>query len=292
MSRLWWLWLPALVAGFVLGRSSAWMLSSIRHVDAAPNALRADFKDQFRAALASSYSATHNLDRARARLVLLGDPDPVAALSAQAQRMLAAGRSFQLARDLAVLAADLHQAGPGLPLVAAAATSSGAGSAAAQLPSATPAISSTPSVAAAPLLESPTAQVASTQLDLNTPTARPTRTPIETPRAPFQLVGQDNECSTSLTEGLLQIVVFDNHRQQMPGVDITIAWDGGEQHFFTGLKPEIGNGYADYIMERGVTYSLRVAQTGTPISGLTRPSCPDSTAQAYTGGLKLTFQQP
>jgi hypothetical protein len=105
-------------------------------------------------------------------------------------------------------------------------------------------------------------------------------------------VSQDHECSTSLTEGLLQIVVLDDQGQQMPGVHITIARADSEEHFFTGLKPETGNGYADYVMERGVTYSVRLAQTGTPVSGLTRLSCADSNAEAHTGGLKLTFRQP
>ncbi len=78
----------------------------------------------------------------------------------------------------------------------------------------------------------------------------------------------------------------------MPGVQITVTWANGEENFFTGLKPDISNGYADYVMQPGVTYAIRIANTGTPVSGLLAPSCPVPGAQTYTGGLKLTFQQP
>ena len=89
----------------------------------------------------------------------------------------------------------------------------------------------------------------------------------------------------------MQIVVFDSRHHPMPGVVIIITYSGAEEHFYTGLKPELGDGYADYIMQSGVTYSLRVGQSGIPVPNLTAPSCPDTNGQTYTGGLKLTFQQ-
>jgi hypothetical protein len=45
----------------------------------------------------------------------------------------------------------------------------------------------------------------------------------------------------------------------MSGVELIITWAGKDNHFFTGLKPEIDPGYADFQMERGVTYSLALA---------------------------------
>jgi hypothetical protein len=90
----------------------------------------------------------------------------------------------------------------------------------------------------------------------------------------------------------MQITIFDNHHHQMPGIEIIVTWNGGEDHVFTGFKPEIGDGYADFIMQPGTIYSVRVAQPGSPIPNLSAPACPDSNGQTYTGGLKLTFQQP
>jgi hypothetical protein len=120
----------------------------------------------------------------------------------------------------------------------------------------------------------------------------PSQTPIPSPSAPFRLLSKDQVCNPSLTAGLLQIVVLDQGRQPMPGVEISITWTSGEEHFFTGFKPEISAGYADYVMQADTTYSLLVARSGSPVSGLSAPSCLQSGGQTYLGGLKLTFQQP
>ncbi len=99
--------LAAFAVGLALGVLYAWVISPTRYVDTTPATLRADFKDQFRTAISAAYAATGNLDRARARLILLGDPDPVQALTAQAQRMLATGQPFSVAQQVAQLATDL-----------------------------------------------------------------------------------------------------------------------------------------------------------------------------------------
>jgi hypothetical protein len=256
-------------------------------MDTTPDTLRADFKDQFRTAISAAYSATGNLDRARARLALVGDPDPVRALSAQAQRMLAAGESFQTAQQLAGLAGDLRAGSVSVPPSATTAP---------PIALRTGGIAPTaPSLAQGeltPQAAPPTPQATATAPPQDTPTPRPTRTPVPTPGAPFKLVSQDQVCNANLTEGLMQITVLDNHGHPMPGVDLTITWSAGEEHFFTGLKPEIGNGYADFVMDPRTAYSLVVARSGAPVSGLNAPICHDPGGQTYVGSLKLTFQQP
>jgi hypothetical protein len=99
-----WYLLTGLLIGLALGIYYAWELSPLEYVDTPPSSLRADFKDEYRYLIAASYRATGNLDRARARLSLLGDPDPVIALGEQAQRMLAASApagAIRLVADLA-----------------------------------------------------------------------------------------------------------------------------------------------------------------------------------------------
>ncbi len=287
MRRLPWEALVGLFVGLAAGLIYAWVISPIRYVDTTPATLRADFKDAFRTAIAASYSATHNLNRAKARLMLLGDTDPVEALSAQAQRMLASGESFEVVQDVAGLASDLRA---GVASVGPSATSAD------NIQETSPALSPTLNSAATEAFEVNAAVTETesfpTPEPFDTPTPRPTRTPVPTPGAPFELVGNDQVCSQNLTEGLMQISVLDSHHHQMPGVEIDVSWSGGEEKFFTGLKPEIADGYADYVMQPGVTYAIRVAHTGSPVSGLSAPSCPDSSGQTYVGGLKLVFQQP
>lgn len=277
----------ALLLGIGIGLLYAWVIAPVRYVDTAPNTLRSDFKDSFRTVIAASYAATHNIDRARTRLALLGDPNPVEALSAQAQRMLASGASFQIVQDVAGLASDLRTG-------IASAPASASPSPVASLPIATRTSPPVPTMTGTnePTAEPTATEPAPTPPPFNTPTARPSATPIPTASTPFQLVGRDEVCNPNLTGGLLQVSILDSHRHQMPGVEIDISWPGGEESFFTGLKPEIADGYADYVMLPGVTYSVRVARSGTPTPDLSAPSCPDSNGQTYLGGLKLVFQQP
>lgn len=276
-----------MLVGFGTGLLFAWVISPIRYIDTNPSTLRADFKDQFRIAIAASYASDNNLDRAKARLALLGDSNPVEVLTAQAQRMLGAGESFNVIEDVAHLASDLQT---GVAAILPTSTSSPipdlmSNSQTAVLP--VP-LTTTPIAAT----ETPTLEPAVPTVILETPTSRPTKTPIPTAGSPFQLTSQDQVCNPNLTDGLMQITVLDNHRHQMPGIEITISGNDVEEHIFTGFKPEIGDGYADYIMQPGLSYSVRVAQPGSLVPNLSAPACPDSNGQTYTGGLKLTFQQP
>src|SRR5215217_2074917 len=108
MRRVRWDILFALLIGLGLGLAYAWVLSPHPMTDAQPRALRADFKDQYRALIAAAYAATGNLPRAQARLAILGDANPVDALNAQAQRMLASAQTFERADYLAALASALE----------------------------------------------------------------------------------------------------------------------------------------------------------------------------------------
>ncbi len=275
----------ALLAGLGLGLLYSWVISPIRYVNTTPNSLRADFKDQMRASIAAAYAATGNLERARARLALLGDTDSVEALSAQAQQMLASGASGQSASQLAKLAEDLQQPVPvaatetSIPLMN---TTAGATVIVALATNATqPALTET--VIPDQALQPP--------VTVNTPTPHPTPIPSPTPIKPFSLAAQNTLCQPDLQEGLLQVIVMDSHRHQLPGMKIVVTWDNGEDHFYTGFKPELGIGYADFIMQPGVIYSVGVADAGVPVSNISAPSCASTDGGTFTGVLRLTFQQ-
>ncbi len=281
--------LLALLAGFGLGLAYSWRISPVTYVDANPAILRADFKDLYRVVIAASYASTQDLPRARARLELLGDADVVGGLSAQAQRMLAAGEPFDRVRSIAQLATDL-----GRGVVSAPFTSTPSAPLIDTPIADTPFIEETiPTNTVDP--EIPTLFIEATPLappSLITPTPRPTFTPIPAPGAPFTLVGQDTVCDRTLREGLLQVMLMDARRRQVPGIQITITWPNGENHFFTGLKPELGNGYADFIMQADTVYSIRVIEGGSIVANITTPTCTEPNGSAYRGGLLLTFQQP
>lgn len=288
MRRLPWDILFALLAGLGLGLGYSWIISPTRVTDAAPAALRADFKDHYRSAIAAAYAANKNLPRAQERLSLLGDADPVEALNGQAQRMLATGGgdpSPEGADQVAALALALEE-GVALELTSTPDTeivnNVVATSTATPLPN--------PSEIPLETTESP--QRIETQPTIDAPTPRPTQTAVPTLGAPFVLSGQETVCDPNLPEGLLQVIVFNANRRQLAGAKIIISWDGGEEEFFTGLKPELGNGYADFSMAPNTAYTVQLGVGSDIASGLTTSTCQSADGETFLGSVKLTFQQP
>jgi hypothetical protein len=302
MSRIPWSGLLALLTGVGLGVLYSWVLSPRQVVDAEPIALRADFKDHYRSAIAAAFAATGDLARAQARLSLLGDADSVEALNAQAQRILADeangtnNQPFESADQVAALASALEQDENSQPTTTSP-------SARAQTPvvevtnnTVNPPTSTIPQLTSD--IETPSTETFETTPTVETQsipvvsTPRPTHTAVPTLGEPFALTGQETVCDPNLPDGLLQVIIFNSNRRQMPGMEILITWESGTENFFTGLKPELGNGYADYIMTPEITYTVQLRVGSDIASGLTSPTCQDSSSATYFGGIKLTFQQP
>lgn len=289
MRRFPWDILLALVVGIGLGLVYAWVIQPRGVTNADPSTLRADFKEQYRSAIAAAYAANRMLPRAEARLQLLKDSGPVEALNAQAQQMLARGESARAADQVAALARALKgepgetspASNPSTPLVAIMEKTSA------------PVTSFPLSESTLILTETPsTVLTEETQPALASSTPRPTSTPVPTQPVPFKLAGQDEVCDPNLPDGLLQVLVVGSNRKQMAGMEIGITWEDGEEKFFTGLKPEVGNGYADFIMTPEVAYSVQLVSGSDIAAGLIAPTCQDPGGESYTGGLRLTFQQP
>ena len=281
----------ALLAGFGLGLAYSWLLSPVTYVDANPSLLRTDFKDQYRVVIAASYAANQDLTRARARLNLLGDSDPVAELSAQAQRMLASGEPFDTVRPLARLATDLQQGFASEPFTSTPIPAFNTPSA----PQTTPTAPSEFEVSEEPSsTPPPTVFFEQTQLipsSQETATPRPTFTPTSGPGSPFALVGQETICDPGMS-AVMQFILMDGRRNQVPGVEIIVTWNQGEDRFFTGFKPELGNGYADFVMEANTVYNIRIVTGGAFVADIRTPICTDPNGAEYIGGVLLTFQQP
>jgi len=290
MRRIPWDIVLALVVGIGLGLVYAWLISPMKVSNATPAILRADFKEQYRSAIAAAYAATGNFPRARSRLELLKDPNPEDALNTQAQQMLARGQSGQAADQVAALAHALT-----LGIEGAVPTSNPITEAVNQVEETNTANLEPASTEDLTFVgtETPSAlPTDATQLSEATLIPRSTRTPLPTQGTPFKLTGKDEVCDSNLSDGLLQIIVLSSNRRQMPGMEIDITWDGGENQFFTGLKPEIGNGYADFVMTPDISYTVQLAAGSDIATGLIAPTCQTPNGENFHGGMKLTFQQP
>jgi hypothetical protein len=269
-----WYLLTGSILGLVLGLLISWVLIPVRYIDTNPASLADSYKDDYRRAVALSYQSNRDLGRARERLLLLNQDGATQILAAQAQRMLAENQSPQEARAIAVLAADL-----GRPANAQEPTASPETRAEITNQSPTPENTETLTpteegvVAAIQTATQPLPTriptITRTSIPTNTPmptfTPRPTATPIRILDAPFVLKEKKEICDGSIPPGLLQVYITGADGNPLPGVRVVVTWEGGEDVFYTGLKPEMGAGYGDYLMAEQVSYRLKVGEVSDEV---------------------------
>ncbi len=294
-----WYLFTGLVIGIGFGLLYSWVISPVRYIDAAPRSLREDFKDQYRMMIASAYMATGDLERAKARLALLDDPEIDRTLTIQAQRALAEGRPEPETRALGLLAVALTT-GPvtlqptALPSITATPGLTNTTSTPSLTPTHVVSINTDSPGEGMPLGPTPTRTPDPrfpTGTPTPTPTLLPTRTATPTPGSLFVLSEQTFLCDSKITQPLIQVITLDAAGNPVPGVEIIVSWGGGEDHFFTGLKPEISLGYADFSMQPGVSYAVRLAEGGETVPDLTPREC-EQGGERIWGSWLLTYSQP
>ena len=88
------------------------------------------------------------------------------------------------------------------------------------------------------------------------------------------------------------IEAYDASGQPVPGAEVIVQWNGNEDRFFTGLKPELGLGYADFVMQPGLVYTLHLSKGGEPVTDLTPNECETAAKERFWGSWRLVFVQP
>ncbi len=272
-----WYLLTGLILGLVLGIVYSWVIAPVKEVDTHPNLLRSDYKDIYRELISKAYQANNNLPRAEARLELLGDQDPALSLAAQAQRYLAESGDNQTAKILANLSAALQQA-----------------AITAETPLPAPSPSPGENLSSSGTLESSSDSSGTAAGRTPTPgeeSAEPTLTPTNSP--PFILQDSSAICDPTLGEPLIQVIATDGEGEGVPGVGLEISLGADPKEvFYTGLKPELGLGYADYLAEPGLTYQLEVPDSGLLIPDIEVPSCQTEEGDSYWGSWEIYITHP
>jgi hypothetical protein len=307
-----WYLITGLILGAAVGLLYAWVISPVHYVETAPFSLRAEFKDNYRSMIAAAYATDGDIGRARARLALLHDPNPAQALAVQAQQILAESGSQSDARQLAVLAAALVASTPTTTasmrptqtltkpgILTKTPTSTGSlipSSATASLtPLAT--LTITPGTTDISITDTASPSPQPTLARTLTPTRQtgtpfPTLTPTPTLGAPFALKERSRVCDQTAAQPMLQVQINDAAGNPVPGVQILVSWQDGQDSFFTGFMPEINPGFADFKLTPGVTYTLQLTDGGQPVSDLAAINCSAPDGQTYWGGWYLLLQQP
>ncbi len=269
-----WYLLTGVVLGVAMGLFYSWVISPVKYVDAPPYALRADYREEYRALVAAAYMYSNDLLRAQDRLKELKDDNPVQSIAMQAQRALADGRPEAEIRALSLLATALAKN---------------------TIPSAsTPAspIQATSNPAAAQQETKPSNDMSQTTIPSSTSLPLPTSISPPNSGTPFILQDSKLVCNIDQPDPLIQVEVKDAGGQPIPGVELVVTWEQGEDHFFTGLQPELGVGYGDFLMTPNVVYSVHLADGGQEANDLTATECVAEDGSRYWGSWLLTFIQP
>jgi hypothetical protein len=270
-----------LISGFIIGLLFgliySWLLDPVEFIDAAPVSLSADYKDQYRELIAMAYGANADMGRAQARLALLQEEDQLYLLGAQAQKLQGDTLKIREARAVMKLGEDLQAlmlAGPVL-------------------------------VAGTPLAEGPTMEPGMEAQMTPAAGSEPVSSTMNTEQATvaaqqpgqarneglFQLDQQMEVCDPNLPQGLLQVVVVDAQGKPIAGVRGTVYWAEGNDYFYTGLYPDLGDGYGDYVMKATVQYKLQIGDGTTMVESVTPPVCTAENGKQYFGSQWMQFKK-
>ncbi|MFP4321335.1 MAG: hypothetical protein ACLFTK_02675 [Anaerolineales bacterium] len=266
--------LLGLVLGVLLGLFYAWQIDPVIVTNTAPADLDSSDKRMYIAAIAQEYGATGDLQQAVTRLLDVepdGNPFEVAANAACG--LMRSGdinhvSDTEIIRSLRaiyepqgiVAECDISAFNTPVPVTIIPAT-----------PTPSPTTTITPVATKTP----------TPQLDpgpLSTPL--PTHTPVGV--AGFRQAFVEPFCTPGIS-GIIEIYVRDANGAGLPGIPVeVIDSDRNRAVFFTGLKPERGDDYADFAMAPDERYRVGVVDAGQPTQELAATPCDEvGTLQSY-----------
>jgi hypothetical protein len=97
-------------------------------------------------------------------------------------------------------------------------------------------------------------------------------------------------CQDNRETPRIEIFVQTKEGAGIPGSEIWVTWSGGADRFVTGLKPEVGLGYADFEMGPDKVYAVAVGDPQLPVvSGLRAEPCQQVGSAASLSSWRLVF---
>jgi hypothetical protein len=121
-----------------------------------------------------------------------------------------------------------------------------------------------------------------------TPTLPVVTIPTAAPQGDFAVARVEPFCDVGLS-GIIEVRVRDVEANPLPGMEIRVRWDNGQDSFFTGLKPERGLDYADFQMEAGKGYTVEMPGRSNPTQSLNATPCNTDTGQQAVTSYRVVF---
>jgi hypothetical protein len=270
-----------LVLGMLIGAGGglayAWLINPVNLVDVAPYQLVEADQEAYIVLISEAYMQDGDLNIARARLEALEISDPAETISQVADAAFLDGHDPREVRSLATLAEALGGHPQALGVFSGTLQ-----------PTSQPDFGSpTPTFEAMPSL-TPTLDQGSATATLNIPTSTPT--PDFVQETDFDLISSKPLCDDDHTDGLIQIFVIDAQDEGIPGLMVKVEWEGQVDIFYTGLKPDISPGYADFTMEPSKLYTVTLVGLAEPVVGIIDSSpCTTDSGARITPTYELIF---
>lgn len=254
--------------GLIAGAAYARLIDPLRVTDASPAQVTDTYRQAWIVMAAEALAQDGDWERTRARLDTLRDPALPQTVKDLFQQVDAQG-SRTAARALAQLADRLgaRTAGMSVYLVTPGVTPA---------PGSNSSQPATPSRASASPTPEPVA-IGKSPTPAATPTPTPraaTPSPVPTYNPAYQIISQIAECTRPPAMPQIRVTVQDAAGQALPGVRVWLTWDGGDDRFVTGLKPEVNAGYGDFDMLPNRNYNVSIERRESVIaSGLQAEAC-------------------
>lgn len=252
-----------LILGILLGAGGgiyyAWNLAPVEEVNISPEQLRETDRNHYLVAIMMNYAYDGNLNRTIQELVTLDLPgnDPIQAVAVIACDLARTGYvdsngGLNAVRSMMAFYQGQGKAGCADELL--------------------PAIDLQPTREIRGVLPTPTLRPPASKTPTPPGTIQATDTPLpapqstDAPQRDFELVSLRQMICSEEIAGVIEVRVVDFNSQEIPGQPIRVRWSGGQSNFVTGLKPERGQGYADFDMQPGIAYTIEMPGLSDPTS--------------------------
>ncbi|GBD08743.1 hypothetical protein HRbin22_00984 [Candidatus Thermoflexus japonica] len=250
--------LPGLIGGLYL----AWEVFPPPPGGSSPAELALPYQELWIVLAARADAVERDPAALRRRLEALALPDLPERLAALAERGLLENWPSGVVQDLARAAQALGAHSPALVVILATPVPTRMPPSPTLIPTPTAPPTATPTPLPSPApIPTPTREPAPTSVEI--PTVTPTRSEVPTAE-------QRPLCESS---PLLRIRVFDPDGKERSGVRIWVSGPRGTETLLTGLKPGMGDGYADVRMEPQGTYRLGIEGPGPVLAEVTAQPC-------------------
>ncbi|MFZ4814633.1 MAG: hypothetical protein ACOYL5_08865, partial [Phototrophicaceae bacterium] len=255
--RLSWtaLWVGIMLGG-ALAFAYTWWVNPATEINTRPVQLEFEARAAYMAAVTLAFSADSDLGRATERLLTVtGVTDPFQALADTACQLAQSGyaNSTSGLRSLRSMMTFYQLQGR----TGCADTLIGT--------------NMNPQAEITRVLPTPSALPPPTKTPTPAPTLRPSLTPppvtIVVPTSiaaqQYVLVNVATFCDVALS-GIIEVYVQTSSGIGIPGEPVRVRWEGGEDTFYTGLKPERGAAYADFQMTPDESYTIEMPNRAEP----------------------------